>query len=140
GAVGWRKGRELAWLPSFQWAAFRFAFARQPRPRAGSVRSPCPISLWKFYVSTAASNLNYESHSGLESLPPKRLCSPPQRAGRSRPIPSVRHGPGRQQNSASTFPFTPYASQLIAAGVPITEIAHRLGHAAPTPTLSTYSH
>jgi integrase len=33
-----------------------------------------------------------------------------------------------------------HASQLIAAGVPITEIAHRLGHASPTTTLSIYAH
>jgi integrase len=33
-----------------------------------------------------------------------------------------------------------HASQLIAAGVPITEIAHRLGHASPATTLSIYSH
>jgi integrase len=33
-----------------------------------------------------------------------------------------------------------HASQLIAAGVPITEIAHRLGHASPTTTLSVYAH
>jgi len=33
-----------------------------------------------------------------------------------------------------------HASQLIAAGVPITEIAHRLGHASPATTLSIYAH
>jgi integrase len=33
-----------------------------------------------------------------------------------------------------------HASQLIAAGVPITEIAHRLGHASPSTTLQTYAH
>jgi integrase len=33
-----------------------------------------------------------------------------------------------------------HASQLIAAGVPITEIAHRLGHQSPTTTLSVYAH
>jgi integrase len=33
-----------------------------------------------------------------------------------------------------------HASQLIAAGVPITEIAHRLGHQSPTTTLSIYAH
>ena len=33
-----------------------------------------------------------------------------------------------------------HASQLIAADVPITEIAHRLGHQSPTTTLSIYAH
>jgi integrase len=33
-----------------------------------------------------------------------------------------------------------HASQLIAGGVPITEIAHRLGHQSPTTTLSIYAH
>jgi integrase len=33
-----------------------------------------------------------------------------------------------------------HASQLIAARVPITEIAHRLGHQSPTTTLSIYAH
>src|SRR5260221_12098705 len=33
-----------------------------------------------------------------------------------------------------------HASQLIHAGVPITEIAHRLGHASPTTTASVYAH
>jgi integrase len=33
-----------------------------------------------------------------------------------------------------------HASQLIHAGVPITEISHRLGHASPTTTLSVYAH
>jgi integrase len=33
-----------------------------------------------------------------------------------------------------------HASQLIHAGVPITEIAHRLGHASPSTTLSIYAH
>jgi integrase len=33
-----------------------------------------------------------------------------------------------------------HASQLIAAGVPITEISHRLGHASPAITLSVYAH
>jgi integrase len=33
-----------------------------------------------------------------------------------------------------------HASQLIAAGVPITEIAHRLGHASPATTLAIYAH
>jgi integrase len=33
-----------------------------------------------------------------------------------------------------------HASMLIAAGVPITEIAERLGHADPTVTLKTYAH
>jgi hypothetical protein len=32
------------------------------------------------------------------------------------------------------------ASQLIAAGVPITEIAYRLGNQAPVVTLSIYAH
>ena len=33
-----------------------------------------------------------------------------------------------------------HASMLIAAGRPITEIAHRLGHASPATTLSIYAH
>jgi len=33
-----------------------------------------------------------------------------------------------------------HASMLIALGVPITEIAHRLGHASPATTLSIYAH
>jgi integrase len=33
-----------------------------------------------------------------------------------------------------------HASQLIHHGVPITEIAHRLGHASPATTLSIYAH
>jgi len=33
-----------------------------------------------------------------------------------------------------------HASQLIAAKIPITEIAHRLGHASPATTLSIYAH
>jgi integrase len=33
-----------------------------------------------------------------------------------------------------------HASMLIAAGVPITEIAHRLGHGSPSVTLNTYAH
>jgi len=33
-----------------------------------------------------------------------------------------------------------HASQLIAADVPITEIAHRLGHQSPSTTLSIYAH
>jgi len=33
-----------------------------------------------------------------------------------------------------------HASMLISLGTPITEIAHRLGHASPTTTLSVYSH
>ena len=33
-----------------------------------------------------------------------------------------------------------HASQLIDAGVPITEIAHRLGHSSPVVTLSVYAH
>jgi integrase len=33
-----------------------------------------------------------------------------------------------------------HASMLIAAGVPITEIAHRLGHSSPSVTLNTYAH
>jgi integrase len=33
-----------------------------------------------------------------------------------------------------------HASMLIAAGIPITEIAYRLGHASPATTLSIYAH
>jgi integrase len=33
-----------------------------------------------------------------------------------------------------------YASGLIAAGAPITEVQHRLGHSNPAVTLRVYSH
>ena len=33
-----------------------------------------------------------------------------------------------------------HASMLIAGGIPITEIAYRLGHASPATTLSIYAH
>jgi hypothetical protein len=33
-----------------------------------------------------------------------------------------------------------YASGLIAAGAPITEVQHRLGHSNPAVTLQVYSH